>query len=234
MSKPVCIVVGVGPGLGGALVRRFATGGYAVAAVSRGQAGLDAVTNGVENCATYACDTTDGAQVADTLSRIRNEMGEPTALMYNSGSGTRGSIRDVSPEDFMATLEINALGLFHWAKDLAPAMAASQGGGVIGVTGATASLRGKPLTTAFAAGKAAQRSLAQSLAREFAPQGVHVFYAIIDGAIDLPRSRERMPDKPDAFFLGPDDIAETYWSIAGQGRSAWTFEVDLRPHIENW
>ncbi len=234
MSKPVCIVVGVGPGLGGALVRRFARGGYAVAALSRGQTGLDAVTEGIADCRSYACDTTNGAQVAEVLGRIRDEMGEPTALMYNAGSGTRGSITDVTPEDFMATLEINALGLFHWAKALAPIMAGAEGGGVIGVTGATASLRGKPFTTAFAAGKAAQRSLAQSLAREFGPQGVHVFYAIIDGAIDLPRSRERMPDKPEEFFLNADEIAETYWSIANQGRSAWAFEVDLRPHIENW
>jgi len=108
------------------------------------------------------------------------------------------------------------------------------GKGVIAVTGATASLRGKPLTTGFAAAKAAQRSLSQSLARDLGPKGVHVFYAIIDGGIDNPRTAARQPDKPVEARLNADDIADSYWAVASQKRSAWTFEIDLRPHIENW
>jgi NAD(P)-dependent dehydrogenase (short-subunit alcohol dehydrogenase family) len=230
MSKPVCVVVGVGSGLGGALVRRYAAEGYAVAAVSRtlensGSAGVD--------CLALSCDATDADQVSTTIDQIRTEIGTPEVLMYNAGGGVRGTIAEISDDDFTFSWQINALGLFHWARALSPDMTEA-GKGVIGVTGATASLRGKPLTTGFAAAKAAQRSLAQSLARDLGPRGVHVFYAIIDGGIDNPRTRDRQPDKPAESRLNADDIATTYWDISQQKRSAWTFEVDMRPHIEVW
>ena len=110
----------------------------------------------------------------------------------------------------------------------------TQGRGNIVVIGATASIRGGATSTAFASAKAAQRSLAQSLARRFSPKGIHVSHIIIDGIIDLPRTREKRPDAPDDFYLQPDDIADTVANITQQPRSAWTFEVDLRPYTENW
>ena len=106
--------------------------------------------------------------------------------------------------------------------------------GAIIVTGATASLRGGANTAAFAAAKAAQRSLAQSAARSLGPKGIHVAYVIVDGVIDMPTTRTLLPDQPDEFFLKPDAIAETVYHIAHQDPSAWTFEVDIRPHVEKW
>jgi NAD(P)-dependent dehydrogenase (short-subunit alcohol dehydrogenase family) len=160
-------------------------------------------------------------------------MGPVQALLYNAGGGVRGTIAEIDGEAFAQSWRVNALGLFHWAKAVSPAMI-DAGLGVIGVTGATASLRGKPFTTSFAAAKAAQRSLAQSLARDLGPKGVHVFYAIIDGGIDNPRTRTRHADKPADAFLSADDIADSYWALSRQHRSAWTFEIDLRPYVENW
>jgi NAD(P)-dependent dehydrogenase (short-subunit alcohol dehydrogenase family) len=109
-----------------------------------------------------------------------------------------------------------------------------RGRGVLGITGATATRRGKPITTAFAQAKAAQHHLAESLAREHGPAGVHVFYVVVDGVVDLPRTRRAMPDKPDEFFLDPADVARTFWDVAHQPRSAWTFELEVRPFGESW
>ncbi|MBT3790065.1 MAG: SDR family NAD(P)-dependent oxidoreductase [Alphaproteobacteria bacterium] len=233
MQKPVAVVVGVGPGLGGALVRRFSAEGYAVAAISRDIKNAESICTGVDDAVALSCDATDRAQTESTIARIREDMGRPEVLLYNAGGGVRGTIDEISEDDFAFSWQINAMGLFLWAKVLAPDMV-DAGKGLIGVTGATASLRGKPLTTGFAAAKAAQRSLSQSLARDLGPKGVHVFYAIIDGGIDNPRTRDRQPDKPIESRLNADDIADTYWVVANQKRSAWTFEIDLRPHIENW
>jgi NAD(P)-dependent dehydrogenase (short-subunit alcohol dehydrogenase family) len=110
----------------------------------------------------------------------------------------------------------------------------ARGRGVIVVIGATASLRGGARTTGFASAKAAQRSLAQSMARDLGPVGIHVSYVVIDGVIDLERTRSRMPDRPDDFFLQPDAIAETVYQLTEQDSSAWSFEVDLRPYAEKW
>jgi NAD(P)-dependent dehydrogenase (short-subunit alcohol dehydrogenase family) len=233
MSKPVAVVIGVGPGLGGALARRWSKEGYAVVAISRTLATAQAAVGDLDDAHAIACDATDAEQTATAIGQIRSELGNPEALLYNAGGGVRGGIDDISPDDFAFSWQINAMGLFHWAKALTPDMVTA-GKGIIAVTGATASLRGKPLTTGFAAAKAAQRSLSQSLARDLGPKGVHVFYAIIDGGIDNPRTAARQPDKSAVSRLNADDIADTYWAVASQKRSAWTFEIDLRPHIENW
>ncbi|MBT4017199.1 MAG: SDR family NAD(P)-dependent oxidoreductase [Alphaproteobacteria bacterium] len=233
MSKPVAVVIGVGPGLGGALARRWSKEGYAVVAISRTLATAQAAVAGLEDALALSCDATDADQTAAAIAQIRSDVGTVQVLLYNAGGGVRGRIEDISAGDFAASWQINAMGLFHWAKALTPDMVAA-GKGVIAVTGATASLRGKPLTTGFAAAKAAQRSLSQSLARDLGPKGVHVFYAIIDGGIDNPRTAARQPDKPVEARLNADDIADSYWAVASQKRSAWTFEIDLRPHIENW
>jgi len=233
MSKPVAVVVGVGPGLGAALVRRYAAEGYAVAALARRAEALDDITSDIADCRSYVCDTTDAAAVADVHAAIAADLGPVQALLFNAGGGVRGTVAEIDADTFAQSWQVNALGLFNWAKAVSPAMVAA-GDGIIGVTGATASLRGKPFTTGFASAKAAQRSLAQSLARDLGPKGVHVFYAIIDGGIDNPNTRTRDAAKPTDAFLSADDIAESYWSLTRQQRSAWTFEIDLRPYIENW
>ncbi|HEU4408609.1 MAG TPA: SDR family NAD(P)-dependent oxidoreductase [Polyangiaceae bacterium] len=234
MAGDVAVVVGVGEGIGGALVERFARDGYRVAAIARSEARAKAAAaRGGEGARAYACDATDEAQVRATFAAVRAELGEPSALLYNAGSGRWGTFDQVAPADFEHTFRVNVLGLFLAAREVVPAMRA-RGRGVVGVTGATASWRGKPMTTAFAAGKAAQRSLAQSMARELGPAGVHVFYVVVDGVVDLPVTRERARDLADEAFLKPADVAETYALLARQPRSAWTFELDVRPAVERW
>ncbi len=231
-EQPIAVVVGIGPGNGSSFVRKFASEGYCVVALSRSEESLTLVDS-VEGAHGHVCDATDADAVREVFEHIVADHGLPDVVIYNAGSGTWGPLDEVEPSDLTASWEVNALGLFHVAKAVLPKMR-ERGSGALGVTGATASTRGKPFTTAFAQAKAAQRSLAQSFAREFGPAGVHVFHFVIDGVIDLPRTRERMPDKPDDFFLDPDDIAESVYRAAIQPRSAWTFEFDLRPHGESW
>ncbi|MFU8804071.1 MAG: SDR family NAD(P)-dependent oxidoreductase [Bradymonadaceae bacterium] len=232
-DERVCVVVGVGPGNGESLVRTFARDGYRVAALARDKGKLDEVVGGVDGVNTYACDATDEGQVGSVFDQIERELGPVHTLLYNAGSGVFHTFMEVEAKDLQQSWEVNTKGLFLAAKKVIPRMV-KEGRGVIGVTGASASLRGKPATTAFAQAKAAQRMLAQSLAREFGPRGIHVFYFIIDGIIDLPGTRRMMPDKPDEFFLNPDDIAGSVYAVAHQPRSAWTFELDLRPFGEDW
>lgn len=230
-DKKVCVVAGVGPGNGLSLVERF-TDDYEVIALARDARGVREMFMDVAATA-ISCDVTDRAQVEETFAEIREDFGPVDTLLYNAGSGKFATFDNVEGDDLEDAWRVNTLGLFQCAKQVVPNMLEA-GGGTIGVTGATASTRGKPFTTAFAQAKGAQRLLAQSLAREFGPQGIHVFYYVVDGVIDTPKSRQMMSDKPDEFFLDPDDIAETVWAMAHQPRSAWTFELDLRPFGEEW
>ena len=231
MSK-LAVVIGIGPGNGSALVRRFAADGYRVVAMSRADVSLELVS-GIDNVHTMKLDVAKTDVVEQAFTALIAEHGLPDVVLFNAGSGSWGTFDGVTADELRTSWEINTLGLFAVAKQVLPQMR-ERGSGVLGVTGATASLRGKPFTTAFAQAKAAQRSLSQSFAREFGPHGVHVFYFIVDGVIDLPRTREYMADKPDEFFLKADDIAQSVWAIAHQPRSAWTFELDLRPFGEQW
>lgn len=232
-DQPVCVVIGVGPGNGESLVRKFAHEGYRVAALARDRDRLEELLGDLEAVTLYSCDATDAEQVREVFDRIGDELGGVHTLLYNAGSGTWGGLLEVSPDQLEQAWRVNTSGLFLAARQVIPAMVEA-GDGVIGVTGATASWRGKPNTTAFAQAKASQRILAESMARQFGPEGVHVFYYIVDGVIDTPRTREMMSDKPDDFFLDPDDIAESVYAAANQPRSAWTFEFDLRPYGEEW
>jgi NAD(P)-dependent dehydrogenase (short-subunit alcohol dehydrogenase family) len=229
----VCVVVGVGPGNGESFCRTFAEEGYEVAALARREDALRELVGDIEGVTPYRQDATDPDEVESTYETIREELGEPDVVLYNAGAGAFGTFDEVDADDMRRAWEVNALGLFHTAKAVLPEMR-ERGSGVLGVTGATATNRGKPFTTAFAQAKAAQHHLAESLAREFGPHGVHVFYFVVDGVIDLPRTREAMPDKDDDFFLQPDDIAHSVYEVAHQPKSAWTFEFDLRPYGEEW
>ncbi|MBX3155642.1 MAG: SDR family NAD(P)-dependent oxidoreductase [Deltaproteobacteria bacterium] len=233
MTKPVCVVVGVGPGIGAAYARRFARDGYAVALLARSaetSAGLVAELPGARG---YACDVGDAAAVASAFDAIRADLGAPSVVLYNAGSGTFGTFDDVTADDVENALRINALGLFHVAKQVVPAMKQAGAGAII-ITGATASRRGVARTIAFAPGKAAQRSLAESLARTLGPSGIHVALIVIDGVVDLPRTRAYMPGKPDTFFVAPDDVAANAAWLVAQPRSAWSFEIEARPFGESW
>jgi len=233
MDDKVCVVTGVGPGTGAALARRFAAGGHRVAMVARSADRLSELASAIPGARGYPADVGDAAAVRDAFARIRAELGPVDTLLYNAGSGVFAPFLDTLPELFEAAWRVNALGLLLCAREVAPAMVGA-GRGTILVTGATASLRGGVNFAAFAPAKAAQRSLAQSMARNLGPSGVHVGYVIVDGVIDIPVTRAMLSDRPDDFFLSPDAIAETFWQLAHQDRSAWTFELDVRPFGEKW
>jgi len=232
-DAPICAVVGVGPGNGLALARRFAAGGHRVALLARRADALAEFAGGIEGAVPVTCDVADLQSVEGAFSAIREQLGPVTTLLYNAGSAVWGNIDALEAGDLDRGFAINARGLFACAKQVLPDMREA-GGGIIGIVGATASLRGKPATLGFAAAKAAQRSIAQSLARQLGPENIHVYYAIIDGMVDLRRTREMLPDKGDEDFIRPDDIAEAMWQVGQQRRSAWSFEFDLRPFKESW
>jgi len=232
-SQPVCVVVGVGPGNGAAFARRFAQEGYRVALLARRRELTDELARTLANARAYTCDVSDPASIDHAFGAIEAELGAPAVVVYNAGSGVFGSLEEVDPADFEKAWRVNALGLFLVARRVAPAMRAAGAGSLI-VVGATASRRGVPRTVAFAPAKAAQRSLAESLARTLWPSGIHVALIIVDGVVDLPSTRAWMKDKPDSFFIQPDAVAESALQLVRQPRSAWSFEVEARPFGENW
>jgi NAD(P)-dependent dehydrogenase (short-subunit alcohol dehydrogenase family) len=230
MAKPLCVVVGIGPKNGAAFARVFSRAGYQLALVSRRTELSKQLERELGEASSYACDVAEPASVASTFEAIQSDRGAPAVLIYNAGSGVWKTAEELSPAEFEQSFKVNALGLLSSAQQVLPGMR-RQGGGQIVVVGATASLRGRPKTAAFAAAKAAQRSLAQSLARQYAPEGIHVSLLIIDGGIDDPGAAS---DQPDAKRLRPEDIAKEALHLTQQDRSAWTFELDLRPMKETW
>jgi NAD(P)-dependent dehydrogenase (short-subunit alcohol dehydrogenase family) len=232
-TMKVCAVVGVGPGNGTALARRFSREGYAVALLARTSETIEPLAAGLPDARAYRCDVTDAASVIATFDAIERELGPVHTLIYNAGSGVWGTVEEIDPAAFENAFRVNALGLLLTAKKVIPSMR-GQGEGAVIVIGATASRRGVARTAAFAPAKAAQRSLAESMARHLWPQNIHVCLIIVDGVVDLPRTRAMMKDKPDDFFIAPDDLADTAFHLTLQRRSAWSFEVEARPYRENW
>ncbi|MEO7109512.1 MAG: SDR family NAD(P)-dependent oxidoreductase [Polyangiaceae bacterium] len=233
-TKKICAVIGIGPGNGEACARKFAAEGYVVALLSRKDdlsKKLAAEVGGGSKA--YVCDVSDPASVTRAFSEIKNDLGEVSVVVFNAGSGVFGSIEETTVSDFESSWRVNALGLFATAKAVVPSMKAHKNGAII-VIGASASRRGNVKTAAFAPAKAAQKSLCESMARSLWPSGIHVALIIVDGVVDLPRTREHMKDKPDTFFVKPADIATTVFATATQPRSTWSFEVEARPFGETW
>jgi NAD(P)-dependent dehydrogenase (short-subunit alcohol dehydrogenase family) len=232
-TKPVCVVTGVGPGTGLAVARRFAAGGYAVAMMARSVDALAGFARETPGTHPIPADVSDAASVEAAFARVRRELGAPRVLVHNAGNAVFGAVLDVTPAQFETAWRVNTHGLFLAGRAVLPDMLAT-GAGTILVTGATSAWRGGAGFAAFASAKAAQRVLAESMARSVGPRGVHVAYVVIDGVIDMPTTRAFFKDKSDDFFLRPSAIADTYFYLAHQDRSAWTFEVDLRPFGEKW
>jgi short-subunit dehydrogenase len=230
MARPVAVVVGIGPKNGAAFVRAFHAEGYAVAMLSRSTEFSTRLASELGDARAYAVDASDAASLIDAFVKVRAEMGDPSVLVYNAGSGSWRGFDATSAEELEHAFRINALGLMVAAQQVLPAMRAAKRGSVV-VVGATASLRGKPMTTAFAAGKAAQRSLAQSMARQFWPEGVHVSLLIVDGQI---ADAGGAGAGDEVKMLDPNDIASAAVALTKQPRSAWSFEIDLRPKNEPW
>jgi NAD(P)-dependent dehydrogenase (short-subunit alcohol dehydrogenase family) len=231
--KPVCAVVGVGPGNGAAFARRFASEGYAVALLARTVELSARLASTLPDARAYPCEVTDAASIARAFDAIRRDLGEVEVLVYNAGSGVWGSIEEATASDFESAWRVNALGGFLASKEVIPPMK-SAGRGSIVFVGATASRKAGAKSAAFSSAKGAQRSLAESMARALWPAGIHVALIVVDGVVDLPRTRERMPDKPDSFFVKPDDVAEIGFRLTQQRPSAWSFEVEARPSGEKW
>ena len=237
MNGKVAAVLGVGPGLGAAVAQRFAREGFTVGLMARGEESLAAAREEVEGSGGTAlavtADATDAASVASAFDRVLEELGAPEVFVYNAGAFQMGGILELSPEQFDDCFRANCSGAFYGAQQVLPAMV-ERGRGTVILTGATAALRGSTRFAALATGKFGLRALAQSMAREFGSQGIHVAHVIIDGQINTPRLREAQPDREESTTLSPEAIAETYWQLHTQDPTAWTLELDLRPALESF
>ncbi len=232
MSREVCLVTGVGPGTGRALVERFAQT-YDVAMLARNTERLNEIEQATVNTKAYTCDVSDTKQLKATLQQVRTELGAPSIVIHNAVGGAFGDFLSIDPDLLNRTFQINTMALLHLAQATAPQMI-EQGHGAILCTGNTSAYRGVENFAGFAPTKAAQRILCESMARHLGPKGVHVAFIAIDAVIDVPWTRKRFADKPDDFFCHPRDISDECYHVAHQARSAWTFNVLIRPFGENW
>ena len=228
-EKPLALVTGVGPGTGASIVRRFAEGGYRVAMLARDAGRLDALEREIPDTIAIPCDVADPAALESAIARA----GQPKIVIHNAVGGAFGTFMQVEAETLQRNFEINTMALFHLARLTTPAMVAAGEGALI-VTGNTSAQRGRAPFAGFAPTKAAQRILAESLARDLGPKGVHVAYLVIDAVIDVPWQRERMPNAPDDFFISPKSIAHEVHHLAHQPRDAWSFLAEVRPFHEPW
>lgn len=233
MAEPICLITGVGPGTGAALSRRFARGGYRVAMLARDRERLTRLEAEVTGSRGYVCDVTGEAAINDTVAQVKDDLGSPEVVIHNAVGGAFGDFLEIEPDTLAYNFQVNTMGLLYLARTVAPDMIAA-GKGVIIASGNTSALRGKPRFAGFAPTKAAQRILAESMARTLGPKGIHVAYIVIDAVIDLEWTRKMLSDKPDDFFIQPDAIADTAFHVAHQDRSGWSFNVELRPFGEVW
>ncbi len=234
MTKKVCLVTGVGDGTGAAVARRFAKDGYHVAMLARNEDRLAQLEQELPNARAFAFDLSDLDRLAAVCRQVTAEMGLPDVIVHNAVRATFEGFLDAAPEELERNFRVNTTSLLYVAREFAPAMV-KRGSGAIVVTGNTAALRGVPSYALFAPTKAAQRILAQSLARDLGPKGIHVAYMVIDAAIDTPWTRLPLnPDKPEDFFSKPAAIADEVFHVAHQDRSTWSFDVEVRPFGEKW
>ena len=234
-ERQAAVIVGVGPGLGFALVKRFARAGMAVALAARSKDRLDQLLarEPVDGARAYACDATEKAAVDRLFAEVERDLGAPDVVVFNAGAFRPGGILEIDPAEFEQCWRIGCFAGFLVGQAAARRMVA-RGRGTILFTGATAALRGSARFANLAVPKFGLRALAQSMARELGPQGVHVAHVIIDGQIRSERyahlEAERGPDS----LLQPEAIAEMYYQLHAQPRSAWTLELDLRPWVEKF
>lgn len=233
-ATETAVVVGVGPGLGKALVARFAAAGMRVAAVARNAEKLNEIIADLgPGVAPYPADASDPQAVNRTFDAVAADLGSPHLVVFNAGTFRPGRVADIDPEDFEHAWRVGCFAGFAVAQTAARHMRPA-GHGTIIFTGATAALRGGAGFANLAVPKFGLRALSQSLARELGPEGIHVAHAIIDGQIESERYRHLLDERGPDSLLKPEDIAETYLAIHRQPRSAWTQEIDLRPWVETF
>ena len=236
MNKKLCIITGVGPetGTGAEIARYFSENGYHVAMIARTKENLKYLERKYDNTSAYPCDVGKIEDFKKTINKIQTDLGPADVVIHNAPLGTRGPILDLSYEDLEKNFRVNTTALLMLSQATLPEMLKRKSGTII-VTGNTAAERGKDGWGFFAASKSAQKILAESMAREFGPKGIHVAYIIIDALIDTPRTRPRLaPDKPDKFFAFPKNIAKEIFNVVKQDKSTWSFRVELRPYGEYW
>jgi len=224
------LIVGAGPGVSASLARAFSAAGLKVGLAARDIEKL-APLAAETGAKTFAVDAADPAGVAELFADVDEQIGEPDVVVYNAAARVRGRIAEIDPEQVRRAIEVTAFGGFLVTQQAAIRMT-PKGRGAILLTGATASVKGFPLSSSFAMGKFALRGLAQSAARELGPQGIHVAHFVIDGGIRS-AMRPDPADRPDSF-LDPDAIAQSYLAVLAQPRSAWTWEIELRTWVETF
>src|SRR5246127_2372861 len=233
MPKPTyetVLIVGAGSGLSASLARLLAGEGLGVALAARNSEKLGALC-AATGAKAFACEATDPAQVARMFAAVEAATGVPDVVVYNASARARGPIAELVPAEVERAIMVSAYGGFLVAREAVSRML-PKGHGAVLFTGASASVKGYPLSAPFAMGKFALRGLAQSMARELAPQGIHIAHFVIDGATRS-TARQEPADKPDSM-LDPDAIAASYWHVVQQPRSAWTWEMELRPWVERF
>jgi NAD(P)-dependent dehydrogenase (short-subunit alcohol dehydrogenase family) len=234
MNRQVAVVAGAGPGLGRALAQRFIQGGMRVALLARDANRLNALAASIgPDARPIACDLTDPGAVGAAFARVDQELGSPQCVVFNAGAYRPGAVLEVTAQEFLDCWKIGCFAGFLVGQQAAQRMV-ERGNGSILFTGATASLRGSARFVNLASPKFALRALAQSMARELSPRGVHVAHVIIDGQIHAPEPRQADASSAADARLEPAAIAESYWQLHAQPRNAWTLELDLRPWVEKF
>ena len=240
-NQRVCCVIGAGDATGSAIARRFAKEGFTVCVARRNEDALWPLVQQINaedgKAIAFGLDARREDQVKNFFNRIEQEVGPIEVMVFNVGGNVRFSILETTAQKYFKVWEMCAMAGFLAGREAARVML-PRGRGTLLFTGATASVRGASGFAAFAGGKSALRALAQSMARELGPQGLHIAHVIIDGLIDTAFAREhfaqRIADAGPDGILNPEHIAEAYWWLHQQPRDAWTFELDLRPSVERW
>lgn len=240
MSAPkqeIAVIAGVGPGLGAALARKFAREGCAVGLLARSGYYLRVLAEELRGVGVRALplstDLTDAEAVTNAFVQVRAELGPVSILINHVGSAVWGGFNELTVEGFKSSWERCALAAFLCSKQVVPDMLASGGGSIL-FTGATSSIRGRAGAVGFSSAKFAVRGLADSMARELWPHGIHVAHILVDGVIDTEAVRAQTPDTTSDPMLNPEEMAETYWAVIRQKPGAWTFELELRPQGEDF
>ena len=239
--NPVALIIGAGDALGSAIAKRFAREGFTACVTRRSVGKLAPLKAQIEAaggvCHAFGSDAREEEEVVRLVAQIEADIGPIEVFVFNIGGNVRFGIAEMTAQVYRKVWEMCAFGGFLTGREAARVMLPRKKGTII-FTGATASLRGGVGFAAFAGGKHALRALAQSMARELGPQGIHVGHVVIDGGIDTAFIAERFPEryalKDQDGILNPDHIAENYWTLHSQPRDAWSFELDLRPWIEKW
>lgn len=235
-KRPVAVVIGVGAGLGAALGRRFAAN-YRVALIARSQDYLAGLAKEIAAAGGEAfpipANVASAEEITGAFAKIRRDLDAPEILLYNAAMRPFGRLMETKPSTFENTWRVSTFGAFLAAQEVVPDMI-KRGHGVILFTGATAGVKPFATSAAFGPAKFALRGLAQVMARDLQPQGIHVAYINVDGPIDMPFIRQRVPNIKEEDMLKPSAIADTYWHLAHQDASAWTHELDVRPFKEKF